>query len=171
MKYFICILLLFSAHASRSKFGTSSKISFRCQVDIFNKLVDPTTYKAYAGDLVNSVMHEQYNNVTDRDLKKLVELDNGKSLFSNALIGGAGYLRWSVIETNDDGIVVDLENIKSPITARTIYSNRAHDHARNMKSIGESDSYLYRIECSKVDTDGKDVKKPTMNKGVATYPN
>lgn len=58
----------FGAYSATIDFGTTNYIAFRCQVDIFEKKVNPVTYRAYPGRLLNTVFHEQYNGVVGQDL-------------------------------------------------------------------------------------------------------
>ncbi|AYF44567.1 hypothetical protein BALOs_1566 [Halobacteriovorax sp. BALOs_7] len=143
----ICLLSA-TAYTATIDFGTTNYISFRCQVDIFEKKVNPVTYRAYAGRLLNTVFHEQYNAVYGPDIKLLIDLDNDRSLFSNVFIGGNGYLKWSAVETDHDATTID--DATWPVTPRVIYSPRAYDNANNRKTFGESDHYLFRIECFEV---------------------
>lgn len=146
-----------ATYAATVDFGTTNYIAFRCQVDIFEKKVNPVTYRAYAGRLLNTIFHEQYNNIVGPDIKLLTDLDNGNSLFSNVIIGGNGYLKWSAVETNADASTI--EDATWHISARTIYSPRSYGPAKNEKTIGESNNHLYRIECFKVHETSEDYYK------------
>ncbi len=137
-----------STIAATVDFGTTNHIAFRCQVDIFEKKVNPVSYRAYAGRLINSVFHEQYNNIMGPDLKMLMDYGNGRALFSNVIIGGNGYLKWSVVETDDHAF--DILDARWPISARVLYSQRHYDRAKNRKSLGESNDHLYRVECFEI---------------------
>lgn len=144
----LCSIAAFTAYAATVDFSTTNYISFRCQVDLFEKRVNPVTYRAYPGRLLNTVFHEQYNNIVGPDIRPLLDLENGRSLFSNVIIGGNGYLKWSAVETNSDASTID--RAVWPVSARVIYSPKRHDSAKNRKVFGESDRYLYRIECFKM---------------------
>lgn len=147
------LISLFSANAATIDFGTTNKITFRCQVEVFEKRVDILTYRAYPGELLSTIIHEQYNSVTGPDIKKLIDLHNGRGLFSNVIISGDGHFQWSVVETDDHALY--LEDARWPITSRLLFTPGSFEGVKKRKTVGESDNYLFRIICQKLKVEVK----------------